>query len=116
MSNQKRSKLSIGCLIAAGILATICGIAVPISALSAIFSPAPVPTLDTNAIATYAFQTALAANQGTQAASGSTIEPTVTNFPIEIEPQALWLSQSRGFVVVRSSKARSRCPANHLLP
>lgn len=88
MSNQKRSKLPIGCLIAAGILATICGIAIPISALSAIFSPPSAATLDTNAIATYAFQTALAMNLATQAASSPTLEPTSTTFPTSTDTQA----------------------------
>ena len=81
MFNQKRAKLPIGCLIAAGILATICGIAIPISALSGIFAPAPAPTLDTNAIASAAFQTALAMNLSTQAASSPTLEPTSTSLP-----------------------------------
>lgn len=88
MSNQKRSKLPFGCLIAAGILATICGIAIPISALSAIFSPPSAATLDTNAIATYAFQTALAMNLGTQAASSPTLKPTSTTFPTLTNTQA----------------------------
>lgn len=88
MSNQKRFKLPFGCLITAGIAATICGIAIPISALSGIFAPAPEPTLDTNAIATHAFQTALAMNLQTQAASSPTLELTSTSLATATEPQA----------------------------
>jgi micrococcal nuclease len=81
MSNQKRSKLPFGCLIIAGIIATICGTAVSIRALSSAFAPAPAPTLDTNAIVTAVFQTALAMNLETQAASIPTPEPTLTSLP-----------------------------------
>jgi micrococcal nuclease len=89
MSNQKRSKLPIGCLIAAGIIAAVCGIAIPISALSAIFSPAPAATLDTNAIATFAFQIAPAMNLATQAVSSPTLEPTSTTSPTHTNTQVL---------------------------
>ena len=88
MSNQTRFKLPFGCLIAAGIAATICGIAIPISALSGIFAPAPEPTLDANAIATAAFQTALAMNLQTQAASSPTLELTSTSLPTATVSQA----------------------------
>jgi micrococcal nuclease len=89
LSKQKRFKLPIGCLIAAGVLATVCGITIPISALSGLFAPAPEPTLDINAINTFAFQTALAQNLETQsAASSPTLEPTSTSLPIATETQA----------------------------
>jgi micrococcal nuclease len=81
MSNKKRFKLPIGCLLAAGILATICGIVVPLSTLASLFSLAPAATLDTNGIATAAFQTALALNLETQAAASSFPEPTSAPSP-----------------------------------
>jgi endonuclease YncB( thermonuclease family) len=88
MSNQKRSKLPFGCLIVAGIVATVCGTTVSMCALSGVLAPAPVPTLDTNAIATAAFQTALAMNLQTQAASNPTLEPTYTSLPTATHTQA----------------------------
>jgi len=88
MSNQKRSKLPFGCLIATGIVATVCGVTVSIGALSSIFASAPEPTLDSNAIATYAFQTALSINQQTQLVSSPTLEFASTSFPTATEPQA----------------------------
>ena len=81
MSNKKRFKLPIGCLFAAGILAIICGIVVPLSTLASLFSLAPAATLDTNGIATAAFQTALALNLETQAAASSFPEPTSAPSP-----------------------------------
>lgn len=80
MSNQKRSKLPLGCLVAAGVVVTLFGGAVSISALTNIFSPKPEPTLDTNVIFTSAFETALAMNLETQAAVSPTLKPTITPF------------------------------------
>ena len=87
MSNKKRFKLPIGCLFAAGILAIICGIVVPLSTLASLFSPVPAATLDTNGIATAAFQTALALNLETQVAASSSLEPTSTSSPFATDTE-----------------------------
>ena len=43
MSNQKRIKLPRGCLIVAGVLATLCGGVLTITTLASIFTPAAAP-------------------------------------------------------------------------
>ncbi|MFL7871693.1 MAG: thermonuclease family protein [Anaerolineales bacterium] len=100
MSKQKRSKLPFGCLIIAGIVATICGATVSIRVLSGFFAPAPVPTLDNNAIATAAFQTALAMNLETQAAFNPTPEPTFTSLPTATDTQAPLPTATDAFIPV----------------
>ena len=81
MSNQKRTKLPRGCLIAAGVLATLCGGVFTITMLASIFVPAVATVEHNDGIATYVVQTALAINQRTQAASSPTLEPTFTSYP-----------------------------------
>jgi endonuclease YncB( thermonuclease family) len=59
-----------------------------ISIFACLVAPTPVPTLDSNAIATYAFQTAQVIIQQTQAASSPASEFTSTTLPTATASQA----------------------------
>ena len=85
MSNQKHTKLPRGCLIAVGVLVTLCGGIFTITTLASIFTPAAAPVEHNDGIATYVIQTALAISQQTQAASSPTLEPTFTSLPTATE-------------------------------
>jgi micrococcal nuclease len=85
MSNQRHTKLPHGCLIAVGVLATLCGGIFTITTLASIFTPAAAPVEHNDGIATYVIQTALAISQQTQAASSPTLEPTFTSLPTAAE-------------------------------
>lgn len=73
MSNHIRFKN----LIAAKIAATLFGGFFMVPLFACVLAPAPVPTLDPNAIATYAFETAQVLNAQTRAAASPVIGPTM---------------------------------------
>ena len=57
-------------------------------------APTPVPTLNSNAIATYAFQTAQVASAQTQAAASPTREPTLPATETQVSPPTATESQT----------------------
>jgi endonuclease YncB( thermonuclease family) len=77
MSNRNRIKR----LINPQIVATLFWGIFMLSLFACALMPAPVPTLDSDAVATYAFQTALVLEAQTDAASSPTPEPTFTPLP-----------------------------------
>lgn len=74
-------QLPLGCLIAAGVLVSLCALGVLVTALGKPASSAPQPTLDNRAIGTSAFETALAMNGSTLPANALTTLETATLLP-----------------------------------
>jgi len=87
MTNQNRSKLPFGCVIAAGIVSILCGGTFLLFMVRGLFATTPAPTLDTNTIATYVFETALAINLQTISAASPTVEFTPTSLPPATDTQ-----------------------------
>jgi micrococcal nuclease len=84
MSNQIRSTRSIRSKIIAILSWGLCAIFI----FACISTPASAPTLDANAIATYAFQTAQVLSLQTRAVASPTAEPTFTSLPAATNTQA----------------------------
>lgn len=98
MSNQKRFKFSLGCLIAAGIVATICGVTGVISIFSGISAPAS--TENPDAVSTIVHQSAQVISQQTPTAPSFTAEPTFTPFPTATDTQVPPPTSTEGFIPV----------------
>jgi endonuclease YncB( thermonuclease family) len=96
MSNQIRSGRSIG----SRIIAILSWGIFTIFIVACIFAPASVPTLDSNAIATYAFQTAHVLSLQTQAASSPTSKPTFTSLPTLADTQSPLPTSTEGIIPV----------------
>jgi micrococcal nuclease len=85
MSNQKRSKLPRGCLIAFDIGMFICGGAFILSVFGGMFIPSFTP--GTDAMTSTAFLTARAMDLASEAASSPTAEPEATALPTTTDTQ-----------------------------